>query len=116
VIITSLLLSPCLHQQQQKNATIANLLSLPIFASSIKKKKMNNGNKLVVISLFVVTTIEGKKCDNNKLATIIFFASNIKKEKLSDNSKLVVVTLFAIKNKRKKKVTTCLCRCLLCFK
>jgi hypothetical protein len=40
-MIATLLPSPCSQQQQQKkkNSTTANLLSLPIFVSSIKKKK-----------------------------------------------------------------------------
>jgi hypothetical protein len=37
---------------------IASLLSLPIFISSRKKKKMGNDNKLAVITLFILTTIE----------------------------------------------------------
>jgi len=37
-----------------------SLLSLPIFASSRKNKKMGNDNKLVAVALFATTTKENK--------------------------------------------------------
>jgi hypothetical protein len=83
----------------KEKVMVANLLSLPIFASSKNKIKMGNDSNLVVVALFIVTTREEKKCNNNKLVAIISFASSKKKRKI----RLVVVALFTTKNKRKKK-------------
>jgi len=39
---------------------VASLLSTPIFASSINKKKMGDDSKFIIVALFIVTTIEEK--------------------------------------------------------
>jgi len=79
------------------------------------EKKWNN-DKLVVVTLFTIITIEKKKCNDNKLVAVVFFTLSKKKEKLGNDSKLVVVASFVAKNRRKKKAMTRLCHLLLHFK
>jgi hypothetical protein len=60
---------------------LASLLSMPIFASSRKKKKMGYGNKLVVVALFIATTAKEKKCDGIKLIIVAHLCFKYKQEK-----------------------------------
>jgi hypothetical protein len=58
---------------KEKNVMVASLLSMPIFASSRKKKKMGYGNKLGVFAFFIATTTKENKCDGSKLTIVAHF-------------------------------------------
>ncbi len=75
-------------------------MALLIFASRKNKKKMGNGSKLIAITLFAATTIEGKK----NVTTSPIFASSKNKEKMGNGNKLVVVALFTTTTTKEKKM------------
>ncbi len=95
------------------------MVNVAFFASSRKKIKMGDDNKLAVVALFGTITIKNKNAKITSLLLLPIFAlsKKKKKKKKSNGSKLVVVTLFVIittKEKKKRHQQACGCR-LLCF-
>ncbi len=77
-----------------------------LLCNNTNKKRKGNDNKLDVMAFFVATTIEEKKSDNNKLATITHFF-------FKQKGKLLPFPFHNKKQKEKKKAMTRLCQGVL---
>lgn len=84
----------------------ATIVAIAFFATTLIEEKINDNNKLIVVTHFRFKQKEKKKGDNNKFTIIALFAITTREEKKCDNNK-----------KEKKKGTMArLWYHLLCFK